>query len=291
MKILITGSNGQLGSELRFFANSGEFPFLKKTEIIYIDINDLDLSDSAKVSHYFSENQFEYIINCAAYTQVDKAEEEKDAAYLINVECLQNIVKSISIETKIIHISTDYVFDGKSYIPYTEESNTNPQSIYGSTKLEGEKVISGFDNSIIIRTSWLYSVFGKNFVKTIDKLSKERDSLNVVFDQVGTPTNARELAKTIWKIINQSVNENHFVKGIYHFSNEGICSWYDFAKAIVDYNDSGCIINPIESKEYPTPAKRPFYSVLNKQKIKSTYNIEIPHWLDSLKEFFNDLEN
>lgn len=289
INILVTGSNGQLGSELKDLINNNYIDLNKIVNISFTDIDTLDLTDLSSLKKYIQDNSFDYIVNCAAYTDVGKAESEKEMAFKINSECVNNIVKSINKEAKLIHVSTDYVFDGNSYIPYTEDMPTSPQSVYGESKKQGEEYALEFDKSIIIRTSWLYSSFGKNFAKTIHKLCKEKDELNVIFDQIGTPTYANDLAKAIFQIIDQSINKNHFVPGVYHYSNEGVCSWYDFAKAIVDKTGSNCKVNPIESKDYPSPVKRPFYSVLNKQKIKSTYNIEIPHWMEGLNNFFKAL--
>ncbi len=287
--ILVTGSNGQLGSELKTLFNNGFVKINKIAKISFTDVDSLDLTDLSNLKKYIQDNSFDFVINCAAYTDVGKAESEKELAFKINADCVNNIVSSIKREAKFIHVSTDYVFDGNTYIPYTEDMPTNPQSVYGESKKLGEEYALKFDQTIIIRTSWLYSSFGNNFAKTIHKLCKEKDELNVIFDQIGTPTYANDLAKAIFQIIEQSINKNHFVPGIYHYSNEGVCSWYDFAKAIVDKANSNCKVNPIESKDYPSPVKRPFYSVLNKHKIKSTYNIEIPHWMDGLNNFFKAL--
>lgn len=290
INILVTGANGQLGSELKSIFKNGTLKFNKPINFIFTDIDTLDISNSVILNKFFQDNSFDYVINCAAYTNVDLAETEKEKAYDVNATCVKNIVESIKDQnTKFIHISTDYVFDGNSHIPYTEDMQTNPQSVYGSSKLDGEKYALESENAIVIRTSWLYSSFGKNFAKSIHKLCKEKESLNVVFDQVGTPTYAYDLANTILQIVKQSISENTFSQGIYHFSNEGVCSWYDFAKIIANKAYSKCNINPIESKDYPTTVKRPFYSVLNKNKIKSTYNIKIPHWQDSLNKFFKAL--
>ncbi len=292
INILVTGANGQLGSELKSIFENETFKFNKPVNYIFTDIDTLDISNSVFLKKFFQDHSFDYVINCAAYTNVDLAEKEKEKAYEVNATCVKNIVESIKDQaTKFIHISTDYVFDGNSHIPYTEDMQTNPQSVYGSSKLDGEKYALESENAIVIRTSWLYSSYGKNFAKSIYKLCKEKESLNVVFDQVGTPTYAYDLANTILQIVKQSIADNTFLPGIYHFSNEGVCSWYDFAKIIVNKANSKCNINPIESKDYPTTVKRPFYSVLNKNKIKSTYNIKIPHWQDSLNEFFKAFNN
>ena len=287
INILVTGANGQLGSELKSIYNNSNRTFEKPVNIEFTDIETLDLSNTIFLKKFLDDHSFDFIINCAAYTNVDLAETEKEKAFEINANCVKSIVEYIKGKnTKLIHISTDYVFDGETHIPYTEDIPTNPQSVYGKSKLDGEKYALKHPNSIVIRTSWLYSSYGKNFAKTIYKLCKEREELNVVFDQIGTPTYATDLAKAILQIINQSITENRFIPGIYHYSNEGVCSWFDFAQAIADKAYSKCKINSIISKEYPTPAKRPFYSVLNKSKIKSVYQISIPHWQKSLNDFF-----
>jgi dTDP-4-dehydrorhamnose reductase len=287
INILVTGANGQLGSELKSIYNNNIDTFKKPVSIEFTDIETLDLSNTIFLKKFLEDHSFDFIINCAAYTNVDLAETEKEKAFEINASCVKNIIESIKgKKTKLIHISTDYVFDGKNHFPYTEEMPTNPQSEYGSSKLEGEKHALEHTDSVIIRTSWLYSSYGKNFAKTIYKLCKEREELNVVFDQIGTPTYAADLANSILQIVNQSINENRFIPGIYNYSNEGVCSWYDFAQAIAEKAYSKCKINPIISEEYPSPVKRPFYSVLNKSKIKSVYQISIPHWQESLNDFF-----
>jgi len=286
MNILITGANGQLGSELK--ALSQKF---SNINFHFTDVEDLDITDRDRLPKYIANKNFEFIINCAAYTNVDKAEEDKDKAFLINQTAVRNLVSAAHKSgSKLLHISTDYVFDGKSFVPYKESHKTNPISIYGKSKYAGEQeVIGGNAKAIIIRTSWLYSQFGKNFVKTIYKLASEREQLNVIFDQIGTPTNARDLAKIILLIIEQNNTAIFDQKEIYHFSNEGVCSWFDFARKIVEYKDLNCRIIPIETTEYPTPAPRPNYSVLNKKKIKELLKIEIPHWEDSLKETLKNI--
>jgi dTDP-4-dehydrorhamnose reductase len=275
--ILVTGSKGQLGSELKDFES--EF---KQYAFYFTDSNSLDITDHEKVKSYCVENEIEIIINCAAYTAVDKAESDVELCDAINHLAVRNFAE-IAKEKKIklIHISTDYVFDGKAYKPYTETDMPNPQSVYGKTKLAGEATMLNINpaNSIIIRTSWVYSRFGNNFVKTMLRLGKEREELNVVADQIGTPTNAADLAKAILTILPQLKNE---AVALFHYSNEGVCSWYDFAKAIFEINNLEVKVNPIESSEYPTPAERPFYSVLNKSKIKEVYKLDIPYWKNSL---------
>lgn len=276
--ILVTGSNGQLGSEINALADSYDYRFF------FTDRDTLDIADKKSIESYCLKNTIDVIINCAAYTAVDKAEEDLENADKINhlaVKYLAEIAKDQKI--KLIHISTDYVFDGTNFKPYVENDCTNPNGVYGSTKLAGEvsiKEINPF-NTIIIRTSWVYSSFGNNFVKTMLRLGKEKEYLGVIFDQVGTPTYAKDLARAILDIMPKIANES---VEIYNFSNEGVLSWYDFAKEIMKMAKLECTINPIESKAYPTPAKRPHYSLLNKAKIKETFGIEIPYWKDGLDE-------
>ncbi len=276
INVLVTGSNGQVGSEIQTLSP------LYKYNFYFTDKYTLDISDKEALKKFIQANKINVIINTAAYTNVDKAEEESNLADMINhiaVGYLADIarIKDISL----VHISTDYVFDGKNYRPYIENDTTNPSSVYGTTKLAGEKVVLDINpkNSIIIRTSWVYSSFGKNFVKTMLRLGKEKESLGVVFDQVGTPTYAKDLAKVILDILPEIKNDNI---EIYHYSNEGVCSWYDFAKEIMRIAKIKCEINPIETKEYPTPATRPYYSLLNKVKIKKDFKINIPYWKNSL---------
>jgi len=278
--ILVTGANGQLGRELQELSTS--YPNYTFT---FTDRQTLDLGNLCKMEDYFDHHSFDVIINCAAYTAVDKAESDADLANTINnrgLNLLAKIAKKKNIA--LVHISTDYVFDGKSFRPYVETDETNPQSVYGQTKLDGEKALLAIEglNAIIIRTSWVYSSFGKNFVKTMLRLGRERDELGVIFDQVGTPTYARDLAEAILEIIqNSKFGILHSVE-VYHYSNEGTCSWYDFAKAIFEMSNISCNVKPIETKEYPTPATRPHYSLLNKAKIKNSFSITIPYWRDSL---------
>jgi dTDP-4-dehydrorhamnose reductase len=276
--IVVTGSKGQLGSEIRELSSQYNYNFL------FTDKDTLDITNKKNIKEYIEKNNIDLIINCAAYTAVDKAEDDEVNADKINhlaVKNLSEIAKDKNI--KLIHISTDYVFDGKNHKPYLEDDVTQPNGVYGKTKLDGEKAMLGINpfNSIIIRTSWVYSSFGNNFVKTMLRLGRQRDELGVIFDQVGTPTYARDLAKAILDIIPRI--ENKTVE-IYHYSNEGVLSWYDFAKAIFRLSEVDCKINPIETKDYPTPATRPHYSLLNKSKIKKEFNIQIPYWKDSLNE-------
>jgi len=281
--ILVTGSKGQVGSELQELAGSYEYNFF------FTDRDSLDITDKESIAVFVKNNSIDTIINAAAYTAVDRAEEDAVNADKVNhlaTKYLAEIAKEQNI--KLIHISTDYVFDGKNYKPYNEDDVTNPNGVYGATKLAGEKAMQEINpkNSIIIRTSWVYSSFGANFVKTMLRLGKERDALGVIFDQVGTPTYARDLAKAILDIIPQVNSER---VEIYNYSNEGVLSWYDFAKEIMHMAKIDCQINPIETKEYPTPAIRPHYSLLNKAKIKKEFKIEIPYWKDSLNECLRKL--
>ncbi len=276
--VLVTGSNGQVGSEIRELSSKFEYNFF------FTDRESLDITNDKAVKEFVAFNKINIIINAAAYTAVDKAEDDELNADAINhlaVKNLSQIAKEKNI--KLIHISTDYVFDGKNFKPYSEDDITNPNSIYGKTKLDGENTMIKLNplNSIIVRTSWVYSSFGTNFVKTMLRLGKERESLGVIFDQVGTPTYARDLAKTILDIL---PTINNVKVAIYNYSNEGVLSWYDFAKEIMRMAKIECQINPIETRDYPTPAKRPYYSLLNKAKIKEEFHLTIPFWQDSLDE-------
>jgi len=278
LNILVTGSSGQLGSELQELSSEYNYNFF------FTDRNSLDISDVNAVEEFVEKNDINTIVNCAAYTVVDKAETDKVNADAINHIAVKNmaaIAKEKNI--KLIHISTDYVFDGTNFKPYSEDDTTNPTGVYGSTKLDGENALRQINpsNAVIIRTSWVYSSYGANFVKTMLRLGKEKESLGVIFDQVGTPTYARDLARTILDIL---PNVNNEKVEIYNYSNEGVLSWYDFVKEIMRMAKLNCNINPIETKEYPTPAKRPHYSLLNKAKIKKEFNISIPYWKDSLDE-------
>ena len=278
MKILVTGSKGQLGSDIRDI--SSQYPDF---QFDFTDIEELDLTNTSAVNAYFNENEPGFCINCAAYTAVDKAEDEEELALKINRDTaglLADVCKNH--DCKLIHISTDYIFDGTNFKPYTEDDAPSPKSVYGFSKLKGEEAVNRVNpGSMIIRTSWLYSSHGHNFVKTMMRLSKKRSEITVVADQVGTPTYSGDLAKAILDIMTRF--EKSQIAGIYHFSNEGVISWYDFAKAIMQVIKSDCKIYPIESKDFPAKANRPFYSVLSKTKIKSDFDISIPYWLDSLK--------
>ena len=276
--ILVTGSNGQLGSEIKELSKEYSYNFF------FTNRTNIDITSKENIKDFCQTNNINVIINCAAYTAVDKAESDEINADLINRKAVKKLsLVSKELNIKLIHISTDYVFDGRNFKPYCEEFQTNPQGIYGKTKLNGENEMRDINpkNSIIIRTSWVYSSFGNNFVKTMLRLGREKESLGVIFDQVGTPTYARDLAKIILDIIPQIHNEK---VEIYNYSNEGVLSWYDFAKEIMRMVKLNCKINPIETFQYPTPAKRPHFSLLNKSKIKTTFNIEIPYWKDSLDE-------
>jgi dTDP-4-dehydrorhamnose reductase len=280
-KVLVTGSKGQLGSELKDLVSDENFYFT--------DRDTLDIADKEAVEKFCKENSIDTIINCAAYTAVDKAEEDVENADRINhlaVKYLAEVAKENGI--KLVHVSTDYVFDGENFKPYVESDATNPNGVYGSTKLAGEEAIKKVNphNTIIIRTSWVYSSFGANFVKTMLRLGKERDALGVIFDQGGTPTYAKDLAQAILDILPKIKSET---VEIYNYSNEGVLSWYDFAKEIMKMAKIACKVNPIETKAYPTPAKRPHYSLLNKAKIKETFKIEIPYWKDGLDDCLRNM--
>lgn len=266
---LVTGANGQLGTALHTLLGD---------KAVYIDREELDLTDEDAVKSYLENNPFDCVINCAAYTAVDKAESDSDNAHQVNALAPLYLAKYAK---KLVHISTDYVFDGTNHKPYTEDDTTCPVSVYGKTKREGElNVLNNAKTAIIIRTAWLYSPHGGNFVKTMRKLGAERDKLTVIFDQIGTPTNAYDLAAAIIAILPQIKDGE---KEIYHYTNEGVCSWYDFALEIMNLSKLNCSVLPIETKDYPTPAHRPHYSVLNKAKIKQRFNITIPHWKESLE--------
>ena len=282
--VLVTGSKGQLGNEIQVLA-----PAYPQFNFIFTDVEELDICKREVVDGFFSENKIDFLINCAAYTAVDKAEDDEEKCYQINKDAVGYLGEASACHgVKMLHVSTDYVFDGKSYIPYTEDAPVSPATVYGRSKAEGEqRLVSVLQSAVIVRTSWLYSSFGNNFVKTMLKLGRERKRLQVVFDQVGTPTYAADLADALLQIISAA----ELVPGIYHFSNEGVCSWYDFTLAIFKSAKIACDVLPIESKEYPTKTPRPHYSVLNKQKVKSAYNLRIAHWEDSLNRCVQKLEN
>lgn len=277
--ILVTGANGQLGNSIRVLA--GQYP---QYNFLFTDVDTLDITDPAAVKAAVKDNQVNYIINCAAYTAVDKAEDNEELCRRLNSFAVCVLGEAArEAGAKMIHISTDYVFSGTGYCPYKETDGTRPVSVYGRTKLAGEEgLMEVCPDAVIIRTAWLYSEFGSNFVKTVLRLGKERDELGFVFDQVGTPTYAGDLAAAILSVVTAD-EKGAFVPGIYHYSNEGVCSWYDFTVKILQIAGIDCRIRPIETKDYPTKAVRPPYSVLNKNKIKETYKIVIPHWETSLR--------
>lgn len=288
MKILITGAYGQLGNEIKVL--SVAFP---DWQFLFTDVDTLDITNENAIDIWFQKNKPSFVINCAAYTAVDKAETDSETAEKVNSLAPKLLAKfSKKFDAKLIHISTDYVFDGESSTPYSEEAEVNPKSVYGESKLKGEQnCFAENPDTIVIRTSWLYSTFGNNFVKTMLRLGKDRGQLNVVFDQVGTPTYAADLANAILSII--QISEKHpekFVPGIYHYSNEGVASWYDFAKAIFEISDVKCIVSPVRSVEFPTPAKRPNFSVLDKSKIKNIFGVNILYWRVSLDECIKRLK-
>lgn len=283
-KVLVTGAKGQLGSEIRHISSGYQIDF------IFTDVAELDITNKDSILNFLKNNPVNAIINCAAYTAVDRAESEVEIANKVNhlaVKYLAEAAKQFKL--KFIHISTDYVFDGEAFQPYTEDALPNPQTVYGDTKRAGEVALCLLElpDSIIIRTSWVYSVYGNNFVKTMRRLGSEKPELNVVSDQIGSPTNARDLARCILDILpklNTSKSE------IYHFSNEGVCSWYDFALAIMELSGFDCKVKPIPSSQYPLPAKRPFYTVMSKEKIKTDFGIQPSYWRHSLQKCSLELE-
>lgn len=281
--ILITGANGQLGNEMRLQA--AEYPAYN---CFFTDVAELDICDEKAVMEYVEAHQIDVIVNCAAYTAVDKAEDNQELCDRLNHWAPGYLARAAASRGgAFIQVSTDYVFDGTAHIPYREDDVTCPNSVYGSTKLAGEEeALKYCSQTMIIRTAWLYSTFGNNFVKTMLRLGRERDTLGVIFDQVGTPTYARDLATAIWTAIRQGI-----VPGVYHFSNEGVCSWYDFTKAIHRLAGiTSCEVKPLHTADYPTRAVRPHYSVLDKTKIKETYGLSIPHWEESLAICIAQLE-
>jgi dTDP-4-dehydrorhamnose reductase len=284
--ILITGANGQLGSELRELESK-----YSQYRFVFLSRQELSIADVESVNRAFSLHNPQWCINCAAYTAVDKAETEHEQAMSINGIAPGVLAAACkNFNTRFIHISTDYVFDGTSAEPYKEDASTAPINAYGHTKLRGEQLaLNTNPDSIILRTSWVYSFFGNNFVKTMMRLMKERESINVVNDQVGSPTYAADLAEAIMHIIQHPDAEN--IKGIFNYSNEGQISWYEFALAIKELTGSSCKVSPIPSSQYPTPAKRPQYSLLDKTKIRTAVNMSIPHWKDSLKVCISKLAN
>lgn len=279
--ILVTGSYGQLGNEIRILTEK-EPDF----NIFLTDADTLDICDYSAVEKFVSDNNINIILNCAAYTAVDKAEDNEEICHKVNAIAPENLAKAAAKQgAAFIHISTDYVFDGTSCTPYTEDMPATGLSVYGKTKREGEqRIFKALPSAVIVRTAWLYSEFGNNFVKTMIKLGNEREALGVVFDQVGTPTYALDLANAMVTIAKKIFAEGNNFGGIYHYSNEGVCSWYDFTVKIHEIAGiKTCKVRPIESKEYPAKAPRPSFSVLNKAKIKNTFGIAVPHWEESLK--------
>lgn len=282
--ILITGANGQLGNEMRRLAEK-----TTSNRYIFTDIAELDITNLQAVRHCMAENQVTIVVNCAAYTNVDKAEDDFETADLINRKAVENLaIACKETEAVLIHVSTDYVFQGDRNLPCREDEPTNPLGVYGRTKLAGEQAIEQIGGKyLIFRTAWLYSSFGNNFVKTMRRLTSEREQLSVVFDQVGSPTYAGDLAMLIWHIIEEEKYNQH--RGIYHFSNEGVCSWYDFAKEIASLSGKECDIRPCHSDEFPSKVKRPAFSVLDKTKVKKDFGYVVPYWKDSLIKCINEL--
>lgn len=277
MNILITGCNGQLGNEMQLLEKVNQ-----QHQYFNTDVAQLDITNPEAIEEFVNNNAIDIIVNCAAFTAVDKAESSQELCHLLNAKAPEYLAAAVAKRGGyLVQVSTDYVFDGTNHTPYTEDEATCPNSVYGSTKLEGEKLaMAACANTMIIRTAWLYSTFGNNFVKTMIRLGQEKPELGVIFDQIGTPTYAGDLAAAIMAAIN-----NGIVPGIYHFSNEGVISWYDFTKAIHRIAGiTSCHVKPLHTTEYPTPAARPHYSVLDKTKIKQTYGIEIPYWEESLEK-------
>lgn len=283
MNILVTGCNGQLGNEIQLLEKgNGKHVFFNT------DVNELDITDENAINAFVDANNIDGIINCAAYTAVDKAESNEAMCHTLNATAPGYLAAAMGKRGGwMVQVSTDYVFDGTKHTPYSETDPTCPDSVYGRTKLEGEQLVRQHcERAMIVRTAWLYSIFGNNFVKTMIRLGKEMTELGVIFDQIGTPTYARDLAVAIMTAVEKGITP-----GIYHFSNEGVTSWYDFTKAIHRIAGiSGCHVRPIHTEEYPTPARRPHYSVLDKTKIKATYNIEVPYWEESLAECISKLD-
>ncbi len=287
--ILVTGSSGQLGHELQGLSYTHAY---KGYKFFHTGRKTLNIANLDQVKHFFAENRIDCIINCAAYTNVDKAEDEEAIATHINSYAVEGLVREAgNHNTRIIHVGTDYVFDGTKHTPYREDDPVNPVSAYGRSKLQGEKAVLEYKYGTVVRTSWLYSSRGNNFFNTILSLGEERSELKVVYDQVGTPTYARDMARVLLTLAIRAMEDNtSYTGGLFHYSNEGVCSWYDFALAIVRLAGLDCRVIPIESSEYPTAARRPHYSVLNKAKIKSELTLLIPHWRDSLQNCIDQLD-
>ena len=285
-KVLVTGAKGQLGREIKKLRN------LFSQVYFFTDIAELDLTDVDAIEKQVKSTGAKYIINCAAYTDVDAAESDPDGALLLNRDIVANLLDVMNKfhDTRLIHISTDYIFPGRLHRPIREDDTPDPLSVYGSTKLEGEKLLHNHPRALIFRTSWLYSVFGRNFVKSMINRMDKKEDLRVVYDQVGSPTYAEDLAKAIMQIISDVESaKKPFVPGIFNFSNEGVCSWYDLAIEVCRLISCGGSIQPVETSGYPLPAKRPPYSVLNKSKIKEVYGVQVPYWRDSLERCIKDL--
>ena len=282
-QILVTGCKGQLGNEIQLLAPK----YAETCHFFFTDKEELNITNRKAVYAFIEQNHISIVINCAAFTAVDKAEDNAELCDLLNHVAPGYLAEAVaSVGGSMIQVSTDYVFDGTGCTPYKEDDATNPQTVYGRTKLAGEEsVIRSCAGSMVIRTAWLYSTFGNNFVKTMIRLGKERDALGVVFDQIGSPTYARDLARSIMQIVDKGI-----IQGVYHFTNEGVCSWYDFTRAIhrLEGIDS-CKVSPIHTEDYPVPAQRPHYSVLDKSKIKETFGIDIRWWEDALKECIKEL--
>lgn len=282
MKLLVTGAKGQLGRSIKQI--EGDYPELS---ITYTDVDELDITKTEALNKYFDSNSIDYLVNCAAYTAVDKAEENIQTARLLNQTAVENLAKCAEkYGFTLIHISTDYVFSGTHFRPYTEDDVPGPLSQYGKSKLGGEEaVLRGCKSGIVLRTSWLYSEFGYNFLKTILRLSEERDELKIIFDQIGTPTYAGDLAKAIMEIVRRNYSEH----ALFHFSNEGVASWYDFAREIISLTNNNCRLIPIPTEDYPLPAQRPHYGLMSKKKFTETFDYKIPHWKDSLVICMNNM--
>lgn len=277
--ILVTGASGQLGSEIKELSTR-----FSGYEFIFTDAGELDITDATAAEAFIAETRPSWVINCAAYTAVDRAEDEESLATLINGKGVENLARALrGTDCRLIHISTDYLFDGNTPVPYTEDDTPSPASAYGRSKLAGEKAAMQWPNSLIIRTSWLYSSYGSNFIKTILRKAGSSPDISVVFDQAGSPTYAADLAAAIMEIVSGVIRNRHnFVPGIFNYSNEGVCSWYDLACEIVNEAGSTCTVIPVRSSAWPSRVKRPAYSVLDKTKIKETYNISVPYWRSSL---------
>jgi len=287
--ILITGSSGQLGHELQGLSYTHNY---KAYKFIHTSRENLDITSRDQVRAFFESNQIDCIINCAAFTNVDNAESESDLAMLVNGRAVEWLVEEArGRQARFFQVSTDYIFDGTHYMPYKEDDKTNPVSVYGKTKLVGENAVLKYEYGTVVRSSWLYSPHGNNFFNTILKRGEERTELSVVYDQVGTPTYARDLARVLLSFADHALVDGSTYKGgLYHYSNEGVCSWYDFALEIIKLKGIHCKVNPIETEQYPTPATRPHYSVLNKSRIKAQLSLAVPHWKESLLSCLDQLD-